>query len=397
MSSSTTLVALDKTIEQLTTHDPCLKPYADHIRHRILMVDETEFRLTQGITDLADFASGHEYFGMHYTDDCWVFREWAPNATAITLKGSFNGWQASKQYALNRLTDDGIWEIVLDPSAVAHGDVYRIEIRWPGGSGERIPAWVRRVVQDVSSSSFNAQVWQPNQRYTWQHPRPKTSDEPLLVYESHVGMAQDAEKVGSYLEFKDNVLPRIRDAGYNAIQLMAIAEHPYYGSFGYQVSNFFACSSRFGTPEELKALIDKAHGMGLIVLMDLIHSHAVKNEVEGIARFDGSKHQYFHAGSRGEHPACSGVFFCRVIRRTHESRPRTCGSPSCRHRVRLRVRPRDRAFRNEISRSRLLSTSKLKSVIVKIWGSGLNVTLVPVLSLLPIGSTGAFGTPRSYS
>jgi 1,4-alpha-glucan branching enzyme len=309
MSSSTSLVALDKTIEQLTKDDPYLKPYANHIRHRNLMVDETEFRLTKGITDITDFASGHEYFGMHYMDGHWVFREWAPNATAISLKGSFNGWRSSRQYELKRITDDGIWEIVLDPSAVAHGDIYRLEMHWPGGSGERIPAWVRRVVKDASSSSFNAQVWQPNQPYTWQHARPKTSHGPLLVYESHVGMAQTAENVGSYLEFKDNVLPRIRDAGYNAIQLMAIAEHPYYASFGYQVSNFFACSSRFGTPEELKTLVDEAHGMGLIVLMDLIHSHAVKNEVEGIARFDGSKHQYFHAGSRGEHPAWDSLCF----------------------------------------------------------------------------------------
>jgi 1,4-alpha-glucan branching enzyme len=303
MSNSTSQLELDKVIEQLTTDDPYLKPYADHLRQRVLMADGTESRLTQGMTDLTDFASGHEYFGMHYIDDRWVFREWAPNATAISLKGSFNGWRPSKQYELNRIGEDGIWEIVLDPDAVAHGDIYRLEMHWPGGSGERLPAWGRRVVQETSASNFNAQVWRPSQAYTWQQPRPEIPDQPLLVYETHVGMAQEDEKVGSYLEFKDNVLPRIRKAGYNVIQLMAIAEHPYYASFGYQVSNFFACSSRFGTPEELKALIDEAHGMGLIVLMDLIHSHAVKNEVEGIARFDGSKHQFFHAGSRGEHPA----------------------------------------------------------------------------------------------
>ncbi len=295
--------AQDNIIDQLATADPYLKPYIDHLHRRILVADETEQRLTGDTTDLPDFASGHEYFGMHCVDDHWVFREWAPNATAIALKGSFNGWQASRPYELTRLSDDGVWEVVLDASAVAHEDVYRLEMHWPGGSGERIPAWVRRVVQDQSSSSINAQVWHPRHRYTWRHPGPKTADEPLLVYESHVGMAQEAEKVGSYLEFKDNVLPRIRDAGYNAIQLMAIAEHPYYASFGYQVSSFFACSSRFGTPEELKALVDEAHGMGIVVLMDLIHSHAVKNEVEGIARFDGTTHQFFHAGRRGEHPA----------------------------------------------------------------------------------------------
>lgn len=303
MSISTSRPALDAIVDQLATVDPYLKPYTDRIRQRIRMADETERRLTGGATDLPGFASGHEYFGMHFVDDHWVFREWAPNATAISLKGSFNGWRASRPYELNRLSEDGVWEIILDASAVSHEDVYRLEMQWPGGAGDRIPAWVRRVVQDASSSSFNAQVWRPRQPYVWQHPRPNISGEPLLVYEAHVGMAQEAEKVGSYLEFKQNVLPRIREAGYNAIQLMAIAEHPYYASFGYQVSNFFACSSRFGTPEELKALVDAAHGMDLVVLMDLIHSHAVKNEVEGLARFDGTTHQYFHAGGRGEHPA----------------------------------------------------------------------------------------------
>ena len=303
MSHSASRPALDTMVDQLATADPYLQPYTDHLRQRILVADETERRLMGETTDLPNFASGHEYFGMHFVDDHWVFREWAPNATAIALKGSFNQWQASGPFELQRLSDEGVWEIVLDASAIAHQDVYRLEMQWPGGSGERIPAWVRRVVQDESSSSFNAQVWQPRQPYRWRHPGPKMSGQPLLVYEAHVGMAQEAEKVGTYLEFKDNVLPRIRDAGYNAIQLMAIAEHPYYASFGYQVSSFFACSSRFGTPEELKALVDDAHGLGLVVLMDLIHSHAVKNEVEGIARFDGSTHQFFHAGSRGEHPA----------------------------------------------------------------------------------------------
>ncbi|MCJ7540814.1 MAG: alpha amylase C-terminal domain-containing protein [Desulfobacterales bacterium] len=303
MTIRATSLDIDEIVERRIAADPYLKPYVEQVRRRIQMADDTQLRITGGKMDLANFASGHEYFGMHFADSRWIFREWAPNATAIYLKGSFNGWQADEKYSLNRITEDGIWEIELDQSDVSHGDIYRLEIHWPNGSGERIPAWVRRVVHDSSSLSFNAQVWRPQNPYVWQHSRPVFESDPLLVYETHVGMAQEQEKVGTFNEFKNKVLPRIKNAGYNTIQLMAIAEHPYYASFGYQVSNFFACSSRFGNPEELKALVDEAHSMGLLVLMDLVHSHAVKNEVEGIARFDGSVHQYFHTGSRGEHPA----------------------------------------------------------------------------------------------
>ena len=236
------------------------------------------------------------------TDGRWVFREWAPNAREVRLKGSFSDWEARDRYGLTRISDDGVWEITLDEAELAHGDLYRLDMTWPGGRGDRIPAWVRRVVQNPETGSFNAQVWRPEVPYAWRHPRPDRRG-PLLVYETHVGMAQDAEKIGTYAEFRETVLPRIRDAGYNALQIMAVAEHPYYASFGYQISSFFACSSRYGTPEELKALVDEAHGMGFAVLMDLVHSHAVKNEVEGLSRFDGTLFQYFHDGDRGNHPA----------------------------------------------------------------------------------------------
>jgi 1,4-alpha-glucan branching enzyme len=303
MTVPKTTAAVDEIVERRIADDPYLKPYKEQVRRRIQMVDDTQMRITDSKMTLADFAAGHEYFGLHRLNGRWVFREWAPNATAIYLKGSFNNWSTDEKFSFSRISEDGIWEIELDQAALSHGDIYRLEMHWPDGSGERIPAWVRRVVYDPAASSFNAQVWHPPAPYEWRHPRPVFAGDPLLVYETHVGMAQEKEKVGTFTEFKDNVLPRIRDAGYNTIQLMAIAEHPYYASFGYQVSSFFACSSRFGTPEELKALVDEAHAMGLLVFMDLVHSHAVKNEVEGIARFDGSVHQFFHTGSRGEHPA----------------------------------------------------------------------------------------------
>ena len=287
--------------------DPFLDPFRAHLESRKAHADAWERRLTEGERSLADFASGHEFFGLHRRSDAWIFREWAPNAQAVFLIGPFSDWDAREPFALNR-REHGVWELTLAEDILHHGDPYRLRVRWDGGEGDRIPSYARRVVQDADTGIFNAQVWRPDDPYRWQHPAPPRPPFPL-IYEAHVGMAQDRAGIGTYDEFRRNVLPRIRDAGYNTVQLMAVAEHPYYASFGYHVSSFFAASSRFGTPDELKTLIDEAHGMGLTVLMDLIHSHAVSNEVEGLARFDGTRYQYFHHGARGGHPAWGSLCF----------------------------------------------------------------------------------------
>jgi 1,4-alpha-glucan branching enzyme len=288
-------------LQRLLDRDSYLLPHKDVIQRRLTKIAEAEKHLTRQSISLADFASGHEYFGLQNRDDQWILREWAPNADCIYIIGEMTGWQEKEEYKLQPLGKNGQWEIRLSQEKLNHLDLYRLRVHWPGGRGDRIPSYARRVVQDDQTKIFNAQVWRPQTEYEWQCPDFKRSDEPPYIYEIHVGMAQEAEKIGSYAEFTEFILPRVIAAGYNTLQLMAIQEHPYYGSFGYQVSNFFAASSRYGTPDELKALIDAAHCAGLAVFMDIIHSHAVSNEVEGLSRFDGSLHQYFHAGPRGRH------------------------------------------------------------------------------------------------
>ena len=249
---------------------------------------------------MSEFASGYLYFGLHREAKRWIFREWAPNATAIYLIGTFNDWKESEEYKL-KPSKNGVWQLELEEDLLHHGDLYKMKVYWNGGCGERIPAWCRRVVQDDYTKLFCAQVWAPETNYTFKTKKFKANTSPLLIYEAHIGMSGEEEKVSTYREFKDNVLPRIAEDGYNCVQLMAIQEHPYYGSFGYHVSSFFAPSSRFGTPEELKELIDTAHGMGLAVIMDLVHSHSVKNVNEGLSALDGTVYQYFHDGERGKH------------------------------------------------------------------------------------------------
>jgi len=303
MNKGSVFVGIEDLLQNLLKSDPWLRPYEEALRKRLAHVQETESRLTMGRMSLSEFASGHEYFGLHFKDNQWIFREWAPNATAIYLVGEISDWQEKKRFALDSVAGDGVWEIRLPQKSLKHGDLYRLRIHWPGGNGDRIPAYARRVVQDPETLIFNAQVWLPPSPYQWKCNDFQSPSSALFIYEAHVGMAQEEEKVGSYREFARHILPRIVDSGYNTLQLMAIPEHPYYGSFGYHVSSFFAASSRFGTPEELKGLIDAAHTAGLAVIMDIVHSHAVSNEVEGISRFDGTYCQYFHEGPRGFHEA----------------------------------------------------------------------------------------------
>lgn len=287
------------TDENLSKADPWLVPYRPQLQQRLVDVRSYADRILEDNT-INDFALGHLYFGLHKTDEGWVLREWAPAAESIYLLGDFNAWMDKKEYKLRSL-DNGVWEIMLSPEAIKHGDHYKLHIHWDGGDGYRVPAWATYVVQDPKTQLFDAVVWDLDQPYAWQDGDFHPSADPLLIYEAHVGMSGEEPGISSYQDFTREVIPRVKAAGYNTIQLMAIAEHPYYGSFGYHVSSFFAPSSRFGTPDDLKALVDAAHAAGLSVIMDIVHSHAVKNENEGISRYDGTLSQFFHDGQRGNH------------------------------------------------------------------------------------------------
>lgn len=281
--------------------DPYLKPYQEAIDARHRRILEAKDRIAvRG--SLSEGVNNHLFYGLHRLEDgSWIFREWAPNATKIYLIGEFNNWKRVDAYALSP-TGNGNWEISLPPMFLNHGDLYKLFIEWPGGGGERLPSYVTRAVQDSETKLFSAQVWAPDKPFVWRHKRPGRRDKPL-IYECHIGMSSEKEKVATFDEFRKDVLPRVADLGYDTLQIMALQEHPYYGSFGYQVSNFFALSSRFGTPEEFKKLVDAAHAKGIAVVMDIVHSHSVDNQNEGLSFFDGREDLYFYSGPQGHHPA----------------------------------------------------------------------------------------------
>ena len=262
---------------------------------------------------LAAWACGHLYFGLHRTTTGWVLREYAPAARAIYLLCDANGWQKADAYRFTPLhssegTPSGEWSLELSSTALHHLDYYKLLICTADEELERIPAYANYVVQDPRDYSFCTRVWSPEQPYRMTAPSPKRPDT-LLIYECHIGMSGEELGVATYEQFRKERLPYIVSSGYNTLQIMAVQEHPYYGSYGYHVSNFFAPSSRFGTPDELKRLVDEAHALGLYVIMDLVHSHAVRNEAEGLARYDGTRTLFFHEGSRGEHPQWDSLCF----------------------------------------------------------------------------------------
>lgn len=300
---------------KLVENDSWLEPVADEVEARYQRYESKLKYIESQYGSLKSFASAHEFFGFTYDSlrRGWWYRDWAPAAHYLSLFGDFNNWD---RYAnpLER-EEDGVWSIFLPDSQyknrLTHGSLLKVLVQSSIGEQERIPVYIKRVIQNEDNKDFAGQFWigkrttdNSKKNFTF-----LTANSSLFIYESHIGMGQEKEDVGTYKEFAENVLPRIKKLGYNAIQLMAVAEHPYYGSFGYHVSNFFAASSRFGTPEDLKDLIDKAHEMGIVVIMDLVHSHTVKNTYEGINLFDGTETQYLVGGHEGHHPQWDSKLF----------------------------------------------------------------------------------------
>ncbi|KWT48702.1 1,4-alpha-glucan branching protein [Lactococcus lactis] len=283
-------------------YDPYLEPFKEDLSLRLFEFARTKKRLLGTDGSLVDFANGYKYFGFQQESKHWTFREWAPNAKRAWLVGDFNNWENNFEL---KQAYGGTWEISI-PGMLPVGSKVKVKLLLPSGETVyRVPSYIMFAVPN-ERHELDGVIVQP--KYDWKNKAPQLKEAPL-IYEAHIGISTEEYKINSYKEFTRDVLPRIKKAGYNTIQLMAIMEHPLYASFGYQVSNFFAISSRFGQPEDLMELIDQAHGMGLRVLLDVVHSHAVKNIEDGLNYFDGTENQYFHEGERGNHPAWKTKLF----------------------------------------------------------------------------------------
>lgn len=303
---------MKKPVPGIVENDPWLAPATEQVINRIERFYDRINEIKSKSNSLVEFADAYQYYGITYDSNRngWFFREWAPEAYGLYLTGDFNNWN-NRSHPLQK-NDNGTWEIFLDynqyKDSFVHGSKIKVWVEAANGFLPRIPAYITKVIQDEDTKNYSGQLW--FNEFKWDNRADKhVPEKHLYIYECHIGMAQEKEGVGTYREFAINILPWVKELGYNAIQVMAIQEHPYYGSFGYHVSNFFAPSSRFGDPEDLKFLIQTAHNMGITVIMDIVHSHTVKNILEGLNEFDGTDHQYFHSGERGIHPQWDSMLF----------------------------------------------------------------------------------------
>ncbi|EGG24751.1 1,4-alpha-glucan branching enzyme [Cavenderia fasciculata] len=298
---------------KVISDDPWLEPYAQTLQRRHSHIDYMVNQFKEKEGGLKAFAEGYKFFGFNITNEGVHYREWLPSAHGVTLVGDFNGWN-KESHPLER-DEYGRWYIFLKNTedgkcAIPHGSKIKIYVKLQNGNWDyRIPAWIHRVEQTKDNPVFDGVFWNPAQKYTFKHKSPAPPAAGLRIYEAHVGMSSENPEISSYKKFRETVLPQIKELGYNCVQLMAIMEHAYYASFGYQVTNFFAISSRFGTPEELMEMIDAAHEMGLLVFLDVVHSHASKNVLDGLNQLDGSDHHYFHSGGRGNHDVWDSRLF----------------------------------------------------------------------------------------
>jgi len=295
------------TTVKAVIQDQYLLPFEPFISERLRSAREVLNRIDESEKSLSTFAGGFKAFGLQDSSEGWTFVEYLPGAKSVSLVGEFNSWNPLSHKL--EPSEFGRWKISLPKSCgLKHGQRYKMEITTTSGEIiHRVPAWANYVLQNPETRLFDAVV-NSLPKYTFKHAKP-IRPKSLRIYEAHIGMSSEEGKISTYTEFRINVLPRIARLGYNTIQLMAIQEHAYYGSFGYHVTSFFAPSSRFGTPNDLRELIDTAHALGLTVLMDIVHSHMSKSFHDGIACIDGTDHCYTHSGLLGQHELWDSALF----------------------------------------------------------------------------------------
>jgi len=293
-------------VKKLFELDNKLGQYDTAILNTVNQFNNLRKKIINSEGSLEIFSEKYKFYGFSVIENNFIaYREWVPAAKAVFLIGDFNNWDR----CANPLISEGYgkWSLLLPPDKetgqpmITHETKVKVHIVAQDGTRfDRISPWTKYAIREEKAAVYDSIFWNPPQKHLFQHPHPPRHRAPR-IYEAHVGIASEEPSIGSFNHFTDNVLPRIKDLGYNTIQLMAVMEHAYYASFGYQVTSFFAASSRFGTPSELQALVDAAHGLGISVLLDVVHSHASKNVNDGLNMFDGTDHCFFHGGARGRH------------------------------------------------------------------------------------------------
>ena len=249
--------------------------------------------------------SAYEYMGVHKTENGYVFRVWAPNADCIMLTGDFNGWEEGMP--MSRITEGGIWAIEVKDGSVKDGDRYKYKIYGcgqvhykadPYANAAELPPETASVV--CTQSDYK---WKDN---GWLKFRKQKAGEfyrqPMNIYELHLGSWKRHEDGTplSYVELARELAPYVKQMGYTHIELLPVTEHPFDGSWGYQVTSYFAPTSRYGSPDEFRAFVDKMHEAGIGVILDWVPAHFPKDR-HGLYEFDGKPLYEYQGWDRIEH------------------------------------------------------------------------------------------------
>ena len=249
-----------------------------------------------------DTFRSHELFGCHRCEQGYVFRVWAPHARAVSLVGDFNAWNGDA-LPMTRL-DNGVWEC--RTAEVAEYDLYKFFVVRSDGSSVMKSDPYAYHFETRPGTAYRVYTLPdyPWQDATWQAQKEKRSvyDIPINIYEVHAGSWRryDDGNPFSYTKLADELIPYVCDMGYTHIELMPLMEYPYDGSWGYQVTGYYAPTSRFGTPYDLMTFVDRCHQNGIGVIMDWVPGHFPKDEC-GLYRFDGEACYEYADPRKGEH------------------------------------------------------------------------------------------------
>ena len=240
----------------------------------------------------------------HEGVDGWSFTVWAPNACRVGVVGNFNGWDG-RIHAMRRLGSSGMWEIFI-PEMIS-GEIYKFEILDPHGNrwlrADPMARWAEVPPQTASRTFDSAYAWE-DEKWMGAHAKRDVRREPMAVYEVHLGSWMKDHEAGQEVTYRDlapKLVEHVRSLGFNYLELLPVAEHPFDGSWGYQITGYFAPTSRFGTPDDFRFFVDYCHRHEIGVIVDWVPAHFVK-DAHGLGRFDGTALYEHEDPRRGEHP-----------------------------------------------------------------------------------------------
>ncbi len=273
--------------------------------------DQAQFFFHQGSS-----ARAYDYLGARKTDEGFLFRVWAPNAEYVSVCGDFCGWDPYA-WPMTRITAQGVWEVLLPGDTAHFGDRYKYFLKNRGkeiykadpyGYFCEEPPATASVLADLTDYTWRDEGWMRYRKGKFR--RGAAVHQPINIYEVHLGSWRRHEdgSLYSYTELASELVPYVKQMGYTHVELLPVSEHPFDGSWGYQVSGYYAVTARHGTPREFMAFVDAMHQAGIGVMLDWVPAHFPK-DAHGLYEFDGQPLYEYQGADRIENATWGTRFF----------------------------------------------------------------------------------------